>query len=259
MSKTAHHHVEELSIWPIVTSGFILLTALSFLFGFAWNFGAFGKILGIISVIGLVGSIVAWVMEVFGKTLDLISTKVAMVIFIISEIALFGGLFSSFIYAWVSLGQMPPAGTPHGVPPLGLAAVLSVLLFSSSYTMHKAEHALDKKDEKNFLGWLLLTIALGTVFLGGQAKEWSELISHENFLINTNAYGTFFYTITGFHGSHVIVGLIFLLLVLLLTLTKKLTFLNRETVRILGYYWHFVDVVWILVLGMIYIAPILIK
>jgi cytochrome c oxidase subunit 3 len=259
MSKTAHHHVEEFSVWPIVTSGFILLTALSFLFGFAWNFGSFGRTLGIISVIGLVGSIVAWVMEVFGKSLDLISTKVAMVIFIISEIALFGGLFSSFIYAWVSLGQMPPEGTPHGIPPLGLAFVLSALLFSSSYTMQQAEHALDKKEEKKFMGWLLLTIALGTVFLGGQATEWAELISHENFMLNTNAYGTFFYTITGFHSSHVIVGLIFLLLVLLLTLTKKLNFLNRETVRILGYYWHFVDIVWIFVLSMIYIAPILIK
>jgi cytochrome c oxidase subunit 3 len=259
MSKTAHHHIEELSIWPLVTSLFILLTALSFLFGFAWNFGNFGRALGIFSVLGIVVCIFGWVKEVFGKTLDLISTKVAMVIFIISEIALFGGLFSSFIYAWVSLGQMPPVGTPEGIPPLTLAFFLSIVLFSSSYTMQQAEHALDQKNEKKFLGWLILTIGLGALFLGGQAREWSELISHENFMLTTNSYGTFFYTITGFHGSHVIVGLILLLLTLFLALTRKLSSLNKDTVRILGYYWHFVDIVWVFVLSMIYIAPILIN
>jgi hypothetical protein len=180
MSKTAHHHVEELSAWPLITSIFILLTAFSFLFGFAWNFGNFGRALGIFSVVGIVACIFGWVMEVFGKTLDLLSTKVAMVIFIISEIALFGGLFSSFIYAWVSLGQMPPVGTPEGIPPLTLAFFLSIILFSSSYTMQQAEHALDNEDQKKFLGWLILTIGLGVLLtLANFFRCSSELISDD--------------------------------------------------------------------------------
>jgi heme/copper-type cytochrome/quinol oxidase subunit 3 len=103
----------------------------------------------------------------------------------------------------------------------------------------------------------MLTIALGLIFIGGQVYEWSHLFA-ENFTISTNAYGTFFFTITGFHGSHVIVGLIMQIFVLLLAFGGKVKHgKGKDTlIKATGFYWHFVDGVWLLVLSLIYILPI---
>ena len=103
----------------------------------------------------------------------------------------------------------------------------------------------------------MITMALGITFILGQAYEWNHLF-HEGFTISINAYGTFFFMITGFHGSHVVVGLILQLFVLLLAFKGKVKHgKGTDTlVKATSFYWHFVDGIWLLVLSLVYILPV---
>jgi cytochrome c oxidase subunit 3/cytochrome o ubiquinol oxidase subunit 3 len=116
-----------------------------------------------------------------------------------------------------------------------------------------AERALRQGYGAPFSGWLLLTILLGVEFLRATAVEWYQLIFIHHLTISTNLFGTTFYALVGFHALHVTVGLLLLTLVLILSLCGYVTQVQRERVEALSLYWHFVDVVWVVVFLVVYI------
>ncbi len=248
------HHELELSGWPLVVGIGSLLVPFAFMAHFSWHQTFAAIFLAGLAFLVLLIGLFGWTSQIYSKELDVGLSKVAIIIFICSEVALFGGLFGGYIYNMVPMETWPPITTPEGVPPLGLALILTVLLLSSSVTIHRAEKWLEKDEIGSFTAWLFFTLILGTLFLLGQAREWYHLIK-EGFTISTDEYGTFFYLITGFHGSHVLVGVVLQLFILLLVFSGKIEREKSTIVKATGYYWHFVDVVWLLVLSLIYIIP----
>ncbi|MFA5354760.1 MAG: cytochrome c oxidase subunit 3 [Thermodesulfovibrionales bacterium] len=254
----SHHdqgvHEPELSIWPLFVGTATLVAMMGFTTAFQWKLPLVGMLVGGGGIAGVLIGLFGWVNEVHAQKEDAGLSLLAMVTFILSEAALFGALFSGYLYNLLQVSQWPPANTPDGVPPLGLALGLTVFLLSSSLTIHKAEGLLEKGDAKGFQRWLIITMLLGLFFLAGQVKEWWSLIS-EGFTVSTNAYSTFFFSITGLHGSHVLVGLILQFFILLLAMRGRVGHHKQSIVKACGYYWHFVDGVWLAVLSLIYILP----
>ncbi|MBF0558598.1 MAG: heme-copper oxidase subunit III [Nitrospirae bacterium] len=250
----AEHHDVGLSVWPFTVGMAVLLVMLGFMSAFQWKLPMVGMFVGGAGVVGILIGLFGWISQVYAHKFEAGLSKVAIIIFILSEAALFGGLFSGYLYNMFPAPVWPPANTPAGVPPLGLALILSVVLLSSSATMQVAENRLEKGDIGGFKLWLSVTMVLGLLFLAGQASEWTKLIG-EGFTVSTNAYGTFFYTVTGFHGSHVLVGFVLMLFILLLALGNKINKQRQTVVKACGYYWHFVDGIWLLVLSLIYVLP----
>ena len=133
--------------------------------------------------------------------------------------------------------------------------VFSVCLFASSFTFWRSEVALTKQRRGSMLGWLALTILLGGIFLVGQGTEYWKLFQ-TGVDLSTNLFSTTFFTLTGFHGLHVLLGLIALLIFLWLAWEGDFASDRRESAfKSVGYYWHFVDVVWVFVLLTVYILP----
>ncbi|MBF0625148.1 MAG: heme-copper oxidase subunit III [Magnetococcales bacterium] len=172
----------------------------------------------------------------------------ALPIFIVSEVFIFLGLFASYWTMRLSAGDAwPPAGTPTEMN-LTLPLIMTVILVSSSLTYHVAEAKIEKGDRVGFNLWLIISIVLGLTFLYCTFYEYSHLL-HVGFGPSTNAYSTAFYSITGFHASHVIVGLGVFLSVLIPALFGKT---NKYFIFCAGVYWHFVDVVWFFVASQVY-------
>lgn len=172
----------------------------------------------------------------------------ALPIFIVSEVFIFLGLFASYWLMRLSAGEAawPPEGTPQF--DLVLPIIMTVILVASSITYHVAEVKYENKDMGGFRTWLILTLILGFVFLGMTFYEYSHLL-HADFGPSTNAFSTAFFTITGFHASHVLVGLGTFIAILLPAFKGKS---NHIFVSAAGVYWHFVDVVWFFVVSQLY-------
>jgi len=141
---------------------------------------------------------------------------------------------------------------------IGLTAIFSVALWGSSITMIVAERYLKKDNLPMFKTWLLITIGLGAVFLLGQAHEYYDLWQHGYGLstgssVGAQVFGTVFFVLTGFHGFHVFIGLV--LLIILFVMRKHWTAKNDLPVTIISYYWHFVDWIWLLIFSLAYIRP----
>ncbi|MCK5167194.1 MAG: cytochrome c oxidase subunit 3, partial [Rhodospirillaceae bacterium] len=138
------------------------------------------------------------------------------------------------------------AGTPeiNKVIPL----IMTVILVASSITIHHAEEKLEHGDRSGFNKWLLITIILGIIFLGFTTYEYNHLI-HAGFIPSTNIYSTAFYTITGFHASHVFIGIAVFIAVLLPSLGGRT---NKAFVTCASVYWHFVDIIWFFVASQVY-------
>jgi cytochrome c oxidase subunit III len=167
-------------------------------------------------------------------------------------IATESALFLIFVIAYLFyIGKSLSGPYPKDV--LELPIFASICLLSSSLTIVLAEHALEKGLLARFKLWWTVTIVLGLVFLSETALEWRHLIVDEHLTIATNLFGTTFYSLVGLHGSHVIVGLFFLLLVLLVTLGGFPIETQKRRVKMLSWYWHFVDVVWVIVFTVVYI------
>jgi heme/copper-type cytochrome/quinol oxidase subunit 3 len=131
----------------------------------------------------------------------------------------------------------------------------SVCLFASSFTVWRAEKALHHGQNASMIMWLSLTITLGLTFIAGQGIEYANLMG-SGIRIDTNLFTTTFFTLTGFHGIHVIVGLLMLLIVLGLAMAGDyLAKPPPAALAMVSVYWHFVDVVWVLVLTTAYILP----
>ena len=175
-----------------------------------------------------------------------------MIAFLLSEVSFFSTLIVTYL---TFLGQKGVDPTPRQALSLGLVLGTTACLLSSSVTIHLAEGALHKRNRTAFLGLWALTILLGAAFLAGTGYEWKELIVEHKppLTIDRNLFGTTFYTLVGFHGVHVTVGLISLLVIWVLALRGEVNEQNTTGVVLVSWYWHFVDVVWVVVFAIVYV------
>jgi cytochrome c oxidase subunit 3 len=173
--------------------------------------------------------------------------RVAMFCLILAESA----IFTIFVVAYVyNIGKSLYGPTPQI---LEVPIWNSIFLLSSSLTIWLAERSVEHGKIKAFGLWWALTFVLGAIFLVGTGIEWHKLIYEDGLTISTNLFGTTFYSLVGLHASHVIIGLIALLTVLLFTITGHVRKEHAERIQVLALYWHFVDAVWIVVFTVVYI------
>jgi cytochrome c oxidase subunit 3/cytochrome o ubiquinol oxidase subunit 3 len=167
-------------------------------------------------------------------------------------IAAESAIFTIFVVAYLYyIGKSVSGPTPREV--LHLPVFATVCLLSSSLTIHAAVGAIRKVSLGAFRLWWFITLALGAIFLFETGREWDHLIYHEGLTISTNLFGTTYYSLVGLHAFHVSVGLIGLLTVLVLALLGKVQQEHARNVDVFAMYWHFVDVVWIVVFTVVYI------
>lgn len=173
---------------------------------------------------------------------------VGMACLIIAESA----IFTIFVVAYLFyLGKSLSGPTPQQV--LELPILNTICLLSSSVTITFAVRSLRNGDTKRFNVWWLVTIALGAYFLFGTGREWQHLIRDKGLTIQTNLFGTTFYSLVGLHASHVVVGLLGLLIVMAFALAGSVKQEHAERAHVLSLYWHFVDAVWVVVFTVVYI------
>jgi heme/copper-type cytochrome/quinol oxidase subunit 3 len=164
--------------------------------------------------------------------------------------------FLALIMAFIYLSFI--AGFKHGEQQalnIQSTGMFSILLVSSSLTFWLAEKNYKKGNIKQLKTWLFITIILGSVFLFGQAKEYIHLIHVQQITLSNSIFGTGFYTLTGFHGFHVIVGLILLITLLVMAMMGDFNKPGSSVLSTAGIYWHFVDIVWIVVFTVVYVLP----
>ena len=172
---------------------------------------------------------------------------VGMVSFIIAEAA----IFTIFVVAYLFyLGKSLAGPTPKDV--LEVPVFYTICLLSSSVTIHLAGKRLERNQSKPFLALWLVTIALGSIFLFGTAQEWRRLIDQYGLTISTNLFGTTYYSLVGLHAFHVTLGLVLLTIVGWLGVAGELR-PGSPRVAALSLYWHFVDVVWVVVFTVVYV------
>jgi cytochrome c oxidase subunit III len=173
---------------------------------------------------------------------------VAMACLIIAESA----IFTIFVVAYLFyVGKSLTGPTPGEV--LEVPIFYTICLLSSSLTVHLATKFLERGKRSAFLGWWLLTIILGGLFLFGTAREWHRLIYEHGLTISTNLFGTTYYSLVGLHAFHVTAGLIMLSVVLIFGLLGRVGLEHARRVDVLALYWHFVDAVWVVVFTVVYV------
>jgi cytochrome c oxidase subunit 3/cytochrome o ubiquinol oxidase subunit 3 len=173
-----------------------------------------------------------------------------MISFLVSEVALFGTLIVTYIFY---IGRDAEGPTPASALSLSVVVWTTVCLIASSGTAHVAERRLENGDRGGFMLWWLATIILGAVFLVGTGFEWRDLIYRHGLTISRNLFGTTYYTLVGLHACHVTGGVTIMLIVLGLSLGRLVTSANRAAVGLVSWYWHFVDVVWLVVFTVVYL------
>jgi len=175
--------------------------------------------------------------------------KVAMWLFLLSDAMSFAGLLCGYGAVRMSNALWPIPASILDVP---LTALNTFILICSSVTMVKAVAAIQKGDQRRLVLFLGLTMLGGAIFLGIQAYEWNHLITH-GLTAPRTLFGATFFTLTGFHGLHVLSGVIYLGFILVASLRGRYSAVRWESVEIVGLYWHFVDLIWILVFTFVYL------
>jgi cytochrome c oxidase subunit 3 len=170
-----------------------------------------------------------------------------MFLFIASEVMLFGAFFTAYFFVRVVNGDPWPQPPFH--LPVFVAGVNTVILVTSSFTIHWALQSIKRGNRAGMQAGLFLTIALGLTFLLTQAREYSRV----GFAPHDGAFGSVFYGLTGLHGAHVFVGLTILTFIAIRAFRGHFSETHHHGVEIGGIYWHFVDVMWIVVYTTIYI------
>jgi cytochrome c oxidase subunit 3 len=161
-------------------------------------------------------------------------------------------LFTIFVVAYLVYIDRSLSG-PYPKDVLDLPILASICLLSSSLTIVLAEHALKRNRIGLFKLWWLATILLGLEFLVSTGLEWRKLIYEDHLTVSTNLFGTTFYSLVGLHASHVIVGMVFLLLVMIVSLLGFPIHTQERRVKFLSWYWHFVDGIWVVVFTVVYV------
>ncbi len=181
--------------------------------------------------------------------------KLGMWLFLSSEFLFFGALISNYLLYSHRGGFQ---GTyPAEVYDIPFTSVSSFVLLMSSLTMVLAHNALTRKDQNGTRTWLFATAALGAVFLGGQVFEFTEFITNEGMKLTTNPAASAFYLLTGFHGTHVAVGVIMLLSLWGISRRKGgLSEKHGLNLELVGLYWHFVDIIWIIIFTAVYLLSV---
>jgi cytochrome c oxidase subunit 3/cytochrome o ubiquinol oxidase subunit 3 len=175
--------------------------------------------------------------------------RVGIAALIVAETAVFAIFVAAYLYY---VGKSLHGPFPRDV--LELPIVASLLLWSSSVTIHLAVRALRANQTRSFTLWWGTTVALGALFLASTAHEWYGLIYEHGLTIGTNLFGTTFYSLVGLHASHVIVGLVMLTTVFALALGGHVKTAHADRAEVLSHYWHFVDAVWVVVFMVVYVV-----
>jgi len=169
-------------------------------------------------------------------------------LFMVSDLV----LFSSFIFAYLYLRNTGQGWPPPGAPKLdlALASINSVILFGSGATMHFALENWKHRNFTKFANWIIATIILGAMFLSGQIVEYAKISATWG---GSGIFGAGFFTLTGMHGFHVFCGIIYLTVLLLQALQGKYTFQKYTGLTLGTLYWHFVDVIWVVLFSIFYL------
>ncbi|NNF16202.1 MAG: cytochrome c oxidase subunit 3 [Gammaproteobacteria bacterium] len=280
------YYVPHGSAWPII--GSVSLFLLAFGAGNWLNDGAIGRYMVYAGTAGLLYMVFGWFGEViresvsgiFGRREDS-SFRQGMIWFIMSEVMFFAGFFGALFYArqlaipwlggeganiftnlllwsgfepaWPTNGPGGLGGTFEPMPWKGLPLINTALLLTSSVTITIAHHALIDGNRKLLKWGLAATFVLGFLFLGLQVEEYYEAYVHLNLKLSTGIYGSTFFMLTGFHGAHVTLGSIMLVVIWLRVLRGHFTPTHHFGFEAVAWYWHFVDVVWLGLFIFVYI------
>jgi heme/copper-type cytochrome/quinol oxidase subunit 3 len=184
-------------------------------------------------------------------TTGLPHTKLAMWVFLASECLLFGALISTYV---LYRGRSPEGPFPADVFDIPYTSVSSFVLLASSLTMVLALSAAQQRDTGRMRLWLLTTALLGMTFVGGQVYEFT-LFAEEGLKLSTNLFSSTFFVLTGFHGVHVTVGVLMLLSLVGISFADRMPDDASFPIEMVGLYWHFVDIVWIVIFTVVYLIP----
>ncbi len=175
--------------------------------------------------------------------------KLLMWVFLGSDCLFFGTLIATYM---VYRGQSLNGPYPVDIISVPVTTISTFVLLCSSFAMVQALAATNRNDQKGIQIWLLATAALGAVFIGFQIFEFNAF-KNEGLTLSTNLFGASFFTLTGFHGAHVTLGIIWLLGMFFIARKGRLGPRTSLDVEILGLYWHFVDIVWIVIFTLLYL------
>ena len=179
------------------------------------------------------------------------SRKLAIWLFLASEIMFFTGLIGSYIVLrFANLEVWPNPSTVLNIPLTGLN---TFILICSSMTLVMGLASIQNGYKEGLQVGLFLTFLLGAIFLGIQMHEYQELI-HEDFTISSSIFGSCFFTLTGFHGAHVFAGVVWLFVIMIKSFRGRYTSEDYAAIELAGLYWHFVDLVWIILFTILYLV-----
>jgi len=242
-----HEPEWDVSPWPLVISVGIIFLVLAFAFQFVYHQPMLAVLSLGIGVPLIILGIAGWISEGIGGGHGPagLSTP-AMGWFILAEAMIFVSFFASYWFMRLGAPAWPPEGSVE--LPVVMPLIMTFILVSSSFTIHIAEMKEEENDIGGFLKWVLITMLLGLSFLGMSVYEWTHLF-HEGFTFETNVFSTAFFSITGFHGAHVVVGLCIFIAMFVPALMGKV---NKGFVKSGSLYWHFVDIIWFFVVSQVY-------
>lgn len=245
--ESGHSLHWETSYWPLVlTIGILFLLPFSFTLYFVYAKPVAAMFsLGIGAPLTVI-SIAGWISEGVGQKDEPGYVIGAMPFFILAEAFIFIAFFAGYWLVRLMAPYWPPEGTPEISSTVPL--IMTAILVASSFTIHHSEARIEKGDRGGFLTWLVATIILGVVFMLLTLSEYSHLMS-EGFNFKTNIFSTAYYSITGFHFSHVLVGVGMFICILIPALMGKM---SKSFVKAASMYWHFVDIIWFFVVTQIY-------
>jgi heme/copper-type cytochrome/quinol oxidase subunit 3 len=182
------------------------------------------------------------------------SRKLLMWAFLASDTMFFGALIGTYMTYRGRAEAMGVGPYPYDIFDIPYTSVSAFVLLMSSLTMVLSVSAITRNDLRGSRVWLLATAVLGSIFVGGQVFEFT-IFSGEGMNLNTNIFSSSFYVLTGFHGLHVTLGVIWLLTLFWVSLRGGLKQKDAMSVEIAGLYWHFVDIVWIVIFVLVYLIP----
>ncbi|MFN2555513.1 MAG: heme-copper oxidase subunit III [Nitriliruptorales bacterium] len=178
--------------------------------------------------------------------------KLGIWVFLASECMFFGSLITIYLLYQDRIGNGPG---PRDVLEIPFTSVSSFVLLMSSLTMVLAHSAAIRRDERRMRSWLLATALLGMVFIGGQIFEFTAFV-RDGMTLTTSPFSSSFFMLTGFHGTHVTIGILMLLTLYTLSRLGRLPMDDDIKVDMIALYWHFVDIVWIVIFTFVYLIPV---
>ncbi|OOE51109.1 cytochrome c oxidase subunit 3 [Salinivibrio kushneri] len=287
MATPERYYVPAASIWPIVGAVALFLIAAGAGVTVGGLFGGSGPWLLLAGTVLILIMLTGWFRDVIRESMQGLysaqmdrSFRQGMSWFIFSEVMFFGAFFGALFYArfiavpWLGgasnnamtaavlwpdfVAQWPLTLTPGGIettamPAMGLPLLNTLILLTSSVTLHIAHTAIEKNQRERLKGFLLVTVLLGALFMFFQGEEYVHAYQEMNLRLDSGVYGNTFYLLTGFHGLHVTLGTIMLLVVWLRVMRGHFSPEHHFGFQASAWYWHFVDVVWLCLFVFVYI------